>query len=191
MDNIGFSTLVPVFKDALCSGEIGFTADGYLSQCFTNTYLFAPLAIVLSIWAIADTKDIRNDGHPADSLAGRLNFLFTAMYTVVVFQYGPGIFNVIALVASMLSLAVMFILSFLDMKGVNVARKPIEIYFFLIAAVSGYYVVQFIGIKKHGAPLRSAVFICLVTSIAGSVRNLCSAFDEAQSEAKKPSTKKA
>lgn len=190
MDGLDFSALVPVFRDALCPGEIGFTADGYFSQCFTNTYLFTPLAVILTIWAIADTKNLRNDGHPVDTLAGRLNFFLTAVYTVVVFRCGPDVFNVIASIASMLSLAAMFILSFLDLKGVNVSRKPIEIYFFLIAAVSGYYVVQFIGIKKYGTPLLSAVLLCLVSSIAGSVRNICSAFDEAQSEAKKPSTKK-
>lgn len=177
--------LKPHFVAALCPDEIGFSVDGYLTPCFTNTYLYSPLAIILTIWAVTETKTLNTNGHRTNTVGNAVNFLLTILYTIVTIAKGPDMFNVISTPVNLLTNFVIFVLAFFDFKGVNVPNKPIEIYYFLTAAVSGYLVVQGIGMKNFTSQLLAPTYICLASSAAGSARNIISAFTDAEREAVK------
>lgn len=181
-----FDNISELFKDALCPNEIGFTDDGYLSVCFTNTYLYAPISVALVLWAITETRNLNTNHHSANSITGSIKFLLTAVYCVTVFIYGAEVFNAISQLTSMLTGFIVFVLSFCDFKGVQIPQKPLEVYFFLIAAVTGYFVVHKIGTQQYDTSLLASVYLCLISSLSGSARNIISAFEDAQSEVKKP-----
>lgn len=181
-----FDILSEVFKEALCPNQIGFTDDGYLSTCFTNTYLYAPISVALVLWAVTETRNLNTNHHAANSITGGIKFLLTAAYCALVFLYGAEVFNAISQLTSIATGFIVFILSFCDLKGVQIPQKPLEVYFFLIAAVTGYFVVHKIGTEQYDKSLLASVYLCLTTSLSGSARNIISAFEDAQSEVKKP-----
>lgn len=171
--------LKQIFGSSLCRGELGFTEDGYLTQCFCSTYLFTPVVLILTAWAIKETKSLATDAHPANTMSGRVKFFLTSLYTAIIVTQGANIFNTLAIFASYATLSVIFVLSYMELKGVDVPQKPLEAYFFVAAVYSGYLFVQFIGTYNYTPALNSAVYVCLISSVAGAARNILSAFDDA------------
>ena len=181
MDMLKSDNFKTIFTSSLCPGEIGFSEDGSLSPCFCATYMFTPAILLVTLWALLNVHNLNTNDHEANTIGGRVKFLMTCLYTFVICTNGASVFNPISLVASFATLVVIFILSFLDMKGVKVPQKPIEAYFFVVAVYSGFTFCNHISVRNCSLS-NSSLNICLLALVIGSTRNIMSAFDAAVEE---------
>lgn len=179
LDALDVDFLKEVFGQSLCENELGFSSEGYLTPCFCSTYLFSPAVIMVTIWALSEISGLATNHHPANSTSGKIKFMLTCLYAVMIVLHGPNILNAVGVVVSYTTLFPMFVLSYFDLKGVRISTKSLEAYFFVAAVYSGYLFVQFIGTNNYSPALNSAVYVCLVSSLAGAAFNIISAFDAA------------
>lgn len=190
------SSVIPVeklkelFYDSLCLDSFGIQEDGYLSVCAINTYVLALPLVLLILYTIPKLFNLKDNG-PSHSPLGHGRMALIILHTLVASYYGPAIYNVISLTVTLGSMGFAFILTFMEFNGVTIPRQPLELYYHVWSASTGYFIIKHIADHvdlRERLDVLGAVGICFVSFIAGAYRNIADAIEPETAEPKKQKT---
>lgn len=176
-----------LFFDSLCLDSFGIQEDGYLSVCAINTYVLALPLLLLALYTIPKLFNLKDNG-PSHSPLGHGRMLLIVLHTAVASYYGPAIYNVISSTLVLPAMGFAFILTFMEFNGVTIPRQPLELYYHVWSASTGYFIIKHIADHvdlRERPDILGTIAICFVSFIAGAYRNIADAIEPETAEPKK------